>query len=74
MSESSSLSWPEYGRTSSFQAVQFWPLGDNSWAATRSRRLWRQALIGSRNENSYYATSFLSTLVGTCTSSSNRER
>jgi hypothetical protein len=28
MPESSSLSWPECGRTSALQSVQFWPLGE----------------------------------------------
>ena len=29
--ESFLLSWSELGRTSPVQAVQFWPLADNSW-------------------------------------------
>ena len=52
MPESSSLSWPECGRTSALQSVQFWPLGDNSSTASK-RWLGGKSLSGKRQRTSY---------------------
>jgi hypothetical protein len=52
MPESSSLSWPECGRTSALQSVQFWPLGDNSSTASK-RWLGGKTLSGKRQRTSY---------------------
>jgi len=51
MPESSSLSWPECGRTSALQSVQFWPLGDNSSTAPK-RWLGGKSLSGKRQRTS----------------------
>ena len=52
MPESSWLSWPECGRTSALQSVQFWPLGDYSSTASK-RWLGGKSLSGKRQRTSY---------------------
>ena len=47
--ESFSLSWPESGRTNPVRAVQFWPLGENSWTAMKRWRAREGRSAGATN-------------------------